>query len=140
MKRCAMQVLIAGFMLASVSTAACSPKAPYSDLDVLDAFNSIAEAQTLPDRRDIHLCWSCQIVMGEVTYIEEAIFEVKFPDMQLSGVEVWIIDMETSQIWPYDSGALLSAIALFCKDANDKTGDCESYFRLAERLKEILDS
>lgn len=140
MTRHTVMVVIAVLVLVSVPALACSQKAPYSDLDVLGAFIDITKTQTLPDRKEIWFAWSNQILLGKVKYIEESIFQVEFPDMELDGTELWAVDMEAAEVWPGNGAALRSAIVLFCKDSDDRTGDCESYFRSVDRLKESLDS
>jgi hypothetical protein len=59
---------------------------------------------------------------------EKDIYKIQFPGM----------DMKNSTIYPLNAVALLSAVVLFCQDRDDMTGDCQSYFRQADALKQSL--
>lgn len=132
--------LLAMLVLPSGLAIACSQEAgPTADDDVRLSFYKVAKSQVLPDREEIFRWWSNQIMLGEVKYIKEKdLYEIQFPDMELKGVEVWVIDMKSSRIYPNNVGALMSAIVLFCRDRNDQRGDCQLYLRQVDALKRSL--
>ena len=61
-------------------------------------------------------------------------YEIHLPNFGDKGTEIWGIDMKSSQIWPKNAGALLSAIALFCHDRNDQRLDCQLWFAQLDAL------
>lgn len=113
----------------------------YSSDDVMSSFYTIAKNKTLSDsqRQDYLRWWPTQIILGKVKHIKDDIYEIQFPDMSLEAVEVWGIDMNRSEIQPLNGGALLSAIALFCRDRNDQKADCQLWFRQLDALMQSLD-
>jgi hypothetical protein len=112
---------------------------PTTDNDILVAFSTIARNQMIPERNEIFRWWILQTILGKVEYIKEKdIYIIQFPTLDDKGVEIWGMDKKNSVIYPVNDTALLSAVVLFCYDKDDKTGDCQWYFRDVEALKQRL--
>jgi len=125
-------------MLAIFLLIACSP-APDSDKAVIASFKKIAESQRLPEQEEIYKWWVLQSYLSKVSYIKERnIYEIQFPTMDDKGVEIWAVDINNSRIIPLNYPALLMAMVLFCKDKTDNSGDCQTYFRQLDVLKQQL--
>lgn len=92
-----------------------------------------------PQLQEIFPWWSFNVSLGEVTYIqEEDIYEIEFPCLGEEGVEVWGIDMKTREIWPLNSGALLSALLFFCEGRDDPRAECQTWLSILDSMLESI--
>ncbi len=124
-------------LIAMMIMTSCTSSGRYTEDEVISSYYEIASEQALTERQEILRWWSPQIILGQVKYLKENdIYEIKFPDMELEGEEIWGIDMKDSKIWPVNGGALLSAIVLFCEDRNDQRLDCQLWFAQLDALME----
>ena len=135
------RLILVGLVTVVLILSGCADGGEYSSDDVMSSFYTIAKNKTLSDseRQDYLKWWSHQIILGKVKQIEGDVYEIQFPDMSLETVEVWGIDMNSSKIQPVNSGALLSAIVLFCRDRNDQKADCQLWVRQLDALMQGLD-
>lgn len=109
-----------------VSACTGSGKGPHSADEVLNTFSQVAGQRTLTARENIYSWWSERLEQGSVKYMEaENYYKVEFVSM--SGVEVWGINMESSEIWPMNDRAIMSAFTMFCSSKDDPAVDCQEW-------------
>jgi hypothetical protein len=135
-----MQVSLVLLLMAAMVMTSCANKGGYTETDVILSFMDTVREQVNPELpRDVMTWWLSTLPLAKVEYIEERdTYEITFPNFGGEGVELWGIDMESSQIWPENAGALLSAIALFCRDRNDQRLDCQLWFAQLDALVESM--
>jgi len=116
----------------------CANAGRYAEHEVISAFLDIEQAQTVPEfPKRIAAWWETSLGLAKVKYVKNTdTYEITFPNFGGEYEEIWGIDMKSSRIWPINSGALLSAIVLFCHDQNDQRLDCQLWFRQVDALKQ----
>lgn len=135
------QILVVFLLMAAMVMTSCGNTGTYTERDIILTFFDIAKEQTVPEcPKDIVAWWSSSAPHAKAKYIKETdTHEITFPNFGGEGVEIWGVDVESSQIWPENAGALMSAIVLFCRDRNDQRLDCQLWFAQLEALKQSME-
>ena len=153
--------------LGAVMTA-CGDSMPHSRTEVLQAFTASVTSRVVPfddreavqagrvsagDAQSLVDGWVvAAIARGRVEYIEEqelggldvgGFYEVSVPALDRSDtVELWGYDMDLELDWVVNSGALATAIFLFCASGDDLSPDitreCRNYLWDLYRFQQAI--
>ena len=147
--------LVAMTIALIVATSACASQ---GDAEVLGSFLERVERKTLPaeayaDRvsretlakgKQLAASWRLAVLArGSVSYVKDKdIYEISVPALDRSEYrETWGFNDKTGDVWPVDSGALISALFLFCphiEDIEPTDLECSAYLTLLSRIEEAL--